>query len=402
MFGLNTNPKSNRNNGRMLNSSLTKEFSSNFMGKLHVSFRLLNNSAQCGRKTIVVTSSTLCHLWRLQTFNPAVHVNFDCVIGGKVSDVHKMFMDVYGAYQSPLNVIICAGLNNIPVHTAEETIKQMQSFAHSIHHLNEENSSVFSTLPYAPKFCDESMPNNEIMIQKVGKINKWITNYNMENTGLTLDLSKWGVPIKLKYDDWKEDEIRKKLHLSVLVKKTVAVDLTILCNTLQSNPHRKSPSKKQADASFFEQEKNPNCKGKTHEEVVFEQNQILASFFVPHRESPQKPEADSSLFEHEKNPNCKGKTHEEVVFEQKKKLPVFWTHPQKPPKKLTWMSHPFTPQDIHCGDGKVTHLYRNQRTFNLFPIIKRQVQSQTSTNIIKNKLAHLKIIFALSHQSKEL
>ena len=344
MFGLNTNPKSNRNNGRMLNSSLTKEFSSNFMGKLHVSFRLLNNSAQCGRKTIVVTSSTLCHLWRLQTFNPADHVNFDCVIGGKVSDVHKMFMDVYGAYQSPLNVIICAGLNNIPVHTAEETIKQMKAFIQSIHHLNEENSSVFSTLPYAPKFCDESMPNNEIMIEKLAKINKWITNYNMENTGLTLDLSKWGVPIKLKYDEWKEDEIRKKLHLSLFVKKTVAVDLTNLCNALQSKPNRESPPKSKADARFFEHEKKTNYKVKTHEEVVFEQNKILASFSKPNRESPQKTKAHASFFEHEKKSECKGKTHEEVVFEQNKILASFFDpHRESPPKNKVNVSSPYPP-----------------------------------------------------------
>ena len=43
------------------------------------------------------------------------------------------------------------------------------------------------------------------MLTKMCKINERITHFNMENTGLSLDLSEWGVLIKLKYDDWKED-----------------------------------------------------------------------------------------------------------------------------------------------------------------------------------------------------
>ena len=90
-----------------------------------------------------------------------------------------------------------------------------------------------------------------MMIAKMCKINEWITRYNTENTGLSLDLSKWGVPIKLKYDDWKEDEIKKKLHLSLHVKKKVAVELTNLCNTLQSKQFTEKLEKTKVDASFF-------------------------------------------------------------------------------------------------------------------------------------------------------
>ena len=186
-------------------------------------------------QTVVCSDSTLCHLWRVPTFNPVSPVNFDCVVGGTVIDVHKMFLNQYRNCESTLNVIACCGLNNIPYKTARETITQMFCFQYSIHSMNKRSKVVFCSLPYPPKFCDTSVPNHLELIEKIETINKWIANFNEKETGLSFDLSKWGVEgdilstteLKLKYGDWKENDIRKKLHLSHHIKKSLQLRLMI-------------------------------------------------------------------------------------------------------------------------------------------------------------------------------
>ena len=61
-----------------------------------------------------------------------------------------------------------------------------------------------------------------------------LTSFTGNNT-LFLDLTKWGgLPFNLIYSDWKENDIKKKLHLSYNVKKKVAIDLNNLCDVLQT------------------------------------------------------------------------------------------------------------------------------------------------------------------------
>ena len=66
---------------------------------------MLKTSRFQENQTVVCSDSTLCHLWRVSTFIPVFPVNFDCVVGGTVIDVHKMFLDQYRNCDSILNVI---------------------------------------------------------------------------------------------------------------------------------------------------------------------------------------------------------------------------------------------------------------------------------------------------------
>ena len=68
---------------------------SNHMGKPHVSFKMLEASKFAESQTVVCSDSTLCHLWTVSSFNPVSPINFDCVVGGTVIDVHKLFCDQY-------------------------------------------------------------------------------------------------------------------------------------------------------------------------------------------------------------------------------------------------------------------------------------------------------------------
>ena len=151
-----------------------------------------------------------------------------------------MFLNGYRNNHSPLNVIVSCGLNNIPRHSDEQTIVQLECFAKSIHSLNKENKVIFATIPYAPKFCHSMRCASSKMITKTKNINDWIIAFNNNEGEYSLDLSSFGLKNNIqnngnmiyKFEDWKEVETLKKLHFSDKVKCKVAVNFTKLCNTL--------------------------------------------------------------------------------------------------------------------------------------------------------------------------
>ena len=69
---------------------------------------------------------------------------------------------------------------------------------------------------------------------KIIEVNKWIKNFNEENTGLKIDLDKLGVKnvpkmgdnsVQHDYDSWNEPQWPKMLHLNQDAKSIVAQQL---------------------------------------------------------------------------------------------------------------------------------------------------------------------------------
>ena len=178
----------------MTKSSSKKSFeeTSKFLGKPHIRFRQVNTSAKQNRKTIFLGSSELCHLWRTSTFTPNSCVDFDCLVGGTVSEVHKMFLNGYRNNHSPLNVIVSCGLNNIPRYS-------------------------FYSLDLSSFGLKDSLHNNADLIYKL--------------------------------EDWKEVETLKKLYISDTVKRKVSVSFTKLCNDFDWYAVVYSPSQSQVESA---------------------------------------------------------------------------------------------------------------------------------------------------------
>ena len=172
-------------------------------------------------------------------FNPVPCVYLDCIIGGTVIDVHKLFLNVYRNMQSPLNVVVSCGLNNIPLLPSERTITQLKCFVYSIKSIHKDNKIVFATIPYAPKFCHSTLLEHVKMTARIKHINEWIEKFNASESGLSFDLSQFGIEnsldengkIKHILEDWKEVSIKKKLHFSIKPKDKGAVHFTNLCNS---------------------------------------------------------------------------------------------------------------------------------------------------------------------------
>ena len=65
---------------------------------------------------VVLGSSTLAGLWKTRTFseNCDYHIDFDCIIGGQIHDVHSSFLDQYKLNtNSPMDIVLACGVNNI-------------------------------------------------------------------------------------------------------------------------------------------------------------------------------------------------------------------------------------------------------------------------------------------------
>jgi len=193
-----------------------------------------------GRRKIVLGNSTLHNLWKESTYEPGFHIDFDCIIGGQIHDVHAAFLHQYALDTEAMDIIIACGVDNVPTtESASTIIFQLRSLVKTIEEHNRDNRVVIATMLYAPKYCDLGVPPSRNMLAKVREINSWILEYNCEATGLQLDLSLHGVEgdpsqgeVKHRYQDWREPSIDRKLHFAPAVKAKIATQLIGVFNGL--------------------------------------------------------------------------------------------------------------------------------------------------------------------------
>jgi len=186
-----------------------------------------------GRRRIVLGASTLHNVWKENTYTPGYHVDFDCIIGGEIHDVHESFLNQYSEEKEAMDIILACGVNNVPtVETAQTIIFQLRSLIKSIEEQNRDNRAVVATLVYAPKYCDVGVPPSRNMLEKVREVNRWILEYNKEATGVQFDLGKHGVEgepgegeVKHLYGDWREPSIDRKLHFAAAIKQKIATQI---------------------------------------------------------------------------------------------------------------------------------------------------------------------------------
>jgi len=186
-----------------------------------------------GKRRVLLGSSTLHNLWKEATFAPGHHVDFDCIIGGRVHDVHAAFLEQYLEEPLPMDVVLACGVDNLPTaDTAGDIVFSLQSFIKSIKEQNRDNRVVVASLPFAPKYCDVGVPPSRNMVAKVRQVNTWVDGYNRAATGLELALARVGVEgdpaegeVRHVYSDWREPSIDRKLHLAAGARAQVAASL---------------------------------------------------------------------------------------------------------------------------------------------------------------------------------
>ena len=196
---------------------------------------------------ILIGSSTLHNVWKYGQFrNKVTDFYHDIIIGGKIHDSHFSFLENTKGWKDAANIVIACGNNNADFQyndSDEDIITQLESLVHSIERQNRRHNIVIASLLYAPKFCDNSLPKHRNMLNKVRKVNRWIYKFNRNQTGLQLDISKYGVIgdpsegsyINHEYKDWREPNVDKKLHLVDSVKEKIAAELIELYKKLDDS-----------------------------------------------------------------------------------------------------------------------------------------------------------------------
>jgi len=202
---------------------------------------------------VVLGSSTLAHLWKTRTFsqNCKYHIDFDCIIGGQIHDVHSSFLDQYFPEHeleqhdsclnmtSPMDIVLACGVNNIlTTDSVQIIIKSYQSFIKSIHKHEKRhkvrNRIVICPILYAPKYCDNRLPPNQNYLHKVFEVNQWIHQFNRQNTGIDIHLDCQGVSflptdpsqgVTHNYSQWREPQWQRMLHMGKEAQESAAAQL---------------------------------------------------------------------------------------------------------------------------------------------------------------------------------
>jgi len=218
----------------------------------HIKNDGVTTKKQEGRQKIVLGSSTLAHLWKSYAYNKSpFHIDFDCIIGGQIHDVHLSFIRQYKDVADPLDIVLACGMNNVPTEdTHDDIVFQFESFLRSIsehseiHNHESPNRVVICPLLYAPKFCDAKLNQTENHLPKIFRANQWIKQFNEMNTGLHINLDEIGVKkipesptdkVEHIYEQWNETQWQRMLHLNRETKGEVATQLIDVFSALEKS-----------------------------------------------------------------------------------------------------------------------------------------------------------------------
>ena len=201
-------------------------------------------------RKIILTTSTLFNVWTHTSFQPDIHMEIESIVGGRVRDFTRALMMLYLVKPERFEIIVIAVLNNIgdgqPVPEILDEIHELRMSVQAHTNMYEHNPpSVvsFSTLLYAPKFCSLVVPaafpewlpppgfvnrrrDMECFNAAVKAINigSGVNYLNLHYEGVRIDPKSGKVmhkhnPVK---PIWREEAIRKRLHLTHENKVKVA------------------------------------------------------------------------------------------------------------------------------------------------------------------------------------
>ena len=200
-------------------------------------------------RKVIITSSTLYNVWA-KDLKLAIHVDIESIVGGRIRDLTRAIIMLYLKHPERLEILVVGGLNNIgddqPAAQIIEEFRELSQTvqAHSEIHGHTKPSIVsISTILYAPKFCSLDVPSNSQDCWKppagfnnrrvlVETVNAAIKAMNLEAKVNYLKLHMEGIRIDKKKGKimhkhnpkvpiWREDEVRKRLHLTIDYKVKV-------------------------------------------------------------------------------------------------------------------------------------------------------------------------------------
>ena len=201
------------------------------------------------RNNLLFSSSTLVNVQHHEKVKAIPNFYFSFIIGGKINDVCRNFIQASRQWTSPQNILIAVGINDIWRKSTVKLITDLENLVEVIKMQNNENRVVLSTLLYAPRYCHSSLPRHANLTGSISFVNRFIRKYNKENTELSLDLSKYGLkqpvtqssPIMFNYNAWREPSVRDMLHLKYDAKVDIAAEIFTIFSQLSTSNDQAKP-----------------------------------------------------------------------------------------------------------------------------------------------------------------
>ena len=203
------------------------------------------------RSPVLLSSSTLA-CWRGRQDRhlypgDKLHVDELSIPGAKIADLRQALYAEYSQSTSPLDILLCCGLNNIMRgDTATEIIHEMRVFKEEVQGWNQDNTFAIMTLPYPPSISflnRDYFRHKESVIDKdrtstINKLNPQIIELNesgqhADHTRRAPRMTTWGLRKALipcnseeghtrrtvgnltahRHSVWREDVTSDQLHL---------------------------------------------------------------------------------------------------------------------------------------------------------------------------------------------
>ena len=191
------------------------------------------------RRRLLVTSSTLYRFWEHTEFNPSCCFDVESIVGGTFEDGERAFRRNYFDNPEPCDIHVVMGINNVSSGQAVEDIvkeillfedtvmKHSQKHAHAI-----PNRFMIATCIQPPKyvaFDPTKLPthiiNNGNHFDRIQELNEKIRAINLRNGvhGLAMHMhgDRYTKTAKYHRDEWREDEVAKKLHFKLWKKARI-------------------------------------------------------------------------------------------------------------------------------------------------------------------------------------
>ena len=201
-------------------------------------------------RKVILTTSTLYNVWERPNLKLPLHIDIESIVGGRIRDLTRALIMLYLIHPERLEVIVVAGLNNIgDSQSSKEIMDELTELrltiqAHTVMNDHPKPSVLsVSTILYAPKFCSLDVPENcpewvppvgfnnrRALIEEVNEgirvmnVKAGVNYLKMHMEGVRFD--KGGKKLHKHYPAkpiWREQEVRKKLHLTPEYKEKICV-----------------------------------------------------------------------------------------------------------------------------------------------------------------------------------
>ena len=161
--------------------------------------------------SIILSTSTLHNTFLHTKVKTPIHIDVETIPGGNIEDLMSVWKHHYWLERKPMNIVLAAGLNDIPHLTENQIMNLFYSFKKQVNYQNHENKLIIARLLRPPKLAwfEKNGPEPTFggfrkytnYIEKINNLNGYIDEMNSTYTlKYTLGFQTEGIRTLTKLD----------------------------------------------------------------------------------------------------------------------------------------------------------------------------------------------------------